>query len=359
MIKKVSFHDLDENLKDILLESALGKEGKIISKTCGMCGRIYIFDRGASTFPRYSCVKIPIKSDKFSEKDINSRFVNEIKNQLKYYHHQYVHWVCDFNEVMGVPVAKFRYWGSDLRKLIDGPVTSAINRLSIMAYLCAGLRYCYSRGLLSHQDLKPENIFLRNMHDDFRDLPIQDVYIFPLVGDFGLANAFIDSDVFSGARPYMAPEQWLNNELSPKTDIFALGIILFELMSNGYHPVGIKLSEHWPMPSENSSTKWKGEKSWRKWSTRSGLINQALEVNISDDILALIKRMLSLSPEMRPEIDEVIEVVLNTIKNMDSESYRLVSYYINYYDSQTSKDTLEERWPSLFNRWLRFQEKFG
>lgn len=355
----ISFHDLNDSQKELMLESALGNEGKIISRTNGMCGDIYIFDRGENTIPQYSCAKLPKLLSSGSEKEIYVRFVNELKNQLKYYHHQYVHWAYDFKEVMGVPVALFRYWGSDLKKLINEPSVSDLNKLSVMTYLCVGLRHCYSKGLVSHQDLKPENIFIRNVRKDFTGLPDTDVFNFPLVGDFGLANAFLDSSLFDGSRPYMAPEQWGKNPLSSKTDVFALGVILFQLMSGGFHPIGIKLNDYWPVPIEGNSKKWTRPEPWMKWAINGAAIDNNLKELIDSSILQLINKMLSLSPNERPEISEVIENLLDLIKSRDPNGFGQVNFLISHYDAKVSTESFETLWPSLFHRWQKFEEKFG
>ncbi|KJV50155.1 protein kinase [Pantoea sp. BL1] len=355
----MNFYELDDSVKKVILRIEVGKQGEILDIKSGMCGDVYVFDHGAATSPRFTCAKIPKKSKNANEDEINSRFINELKNQLKYYHHQYVHWAFDFKEVMGVPVALFRYWGSDLREVINKQDQADIKKLSILAYLCSGLRHCYSKGLISHQDLKPENIFIRNMRNDFRDLPALDVYDFPLLGDFGLANAFIDSNHFCGARPYMAPEQWLNQHLSIKTDIFALGVILCELMSNGYHPVGIRLSDYWPKPIKGNSQKWKDKDAWENWSLNGSKIAQEIESKVDIEILELIRKMLSTSPECRPSLDEVLTALLDIISKYNSNSHAQTSFLIKYFDSQVSQESFEDQWPSLYHRWVKFEEKFG
>jgi serine/threonine protein kinase len=260
---------------------------------------------------------------------------------------------------MGVPVALFRYWGSDLRKIIKSSSSSDINKISIMAYLCAGLRHCYSKGLVSHQDLKPENIFIRNMRNDFSIQVEQDVYNFPLVGDFGLANASVDSDFFDGARPYMAPEQWERRPLSSKTDVFALGVILFEMMSGGFHPAGIKLSDFWPEPIEGNTKKWTKAEPWRKWASNGGAISTDVEVLVDGEILELVNKMLSSNPDERPDISLMIDDLLQLLRSRDMSSFIQVSHLISHYDSQASKVSLEESWPYLSQRWKMFKAKFG
>lgn len=114
--------------------------------------------------------------------------------------------------------------GNDLANLIKTSQPSQVTKLSLLVYTCIGLRHCYEKGLIAHQDLKPANNFIQNINGNFVGQPDLDIYEFAIVADFGLVNTFKE-DIFDGSRPYMAPEQWNKNELSQATHIFALGVI--------------------------------------------------------------------------------------------------------------------------------------
>lgn len=357
-MSEIVFYSLNEQVRKFTLENFLEKLGKCISLTSGMCGEIYIFDQGKNVTPRFVCAKIPKQLANCSSEETSRRFINELKKQLIFYHPMFVHWAFDFKEVLGVPVALFRYWGSDLDKLLRQGEGSQIQKLSIMVYICVGLRHCYNNGLVAHQDLKPSNIFLRDMREGFPDLPNLDIYKFALVADFGLANASLESEIFDGARPYMAPEQWSKTKLSPSTDIFALGVILYELMSDGHHPVGIKLQDFWPDPKNGNSKKWTKEDAWRRW------VNQGCKITgcssqLDPKLLNFTQKMLAISPADRPTVDEVIVFLLELIKGECELSSDNVELLINYYDSQVANEPLEKRWPYLFKVWERFEAKFS
>ncbi|MCU9924595.1 protein kinase domain-containing protein [Aeromonas caviae] len=357
-MNKINFHTLDEQHKKLMLEIALGNKGECISVSGGMCGDIYVFDQGKNVTPRYVCAKIPKPLANGSIEEANNRFVNELKNQLSYNHQMFVHWAFDFSEVLGTPVALFRYWSSDLEKLIqESEVSSNIEKLSILVYVCSGLSHCYRNGLVAHQDLKPANIFLRNVRNDFRDLPDVDIYNFALIADFGLANAYLDASVFDGSRPYMAPEQWDKSSLSSKTDVFALGVILYELMTGGFHPVGIKLRDYWPQPLEGNSKKWTKVDTWRKWAKNPSVVFEDT-LQIEPNVQALIQRMLSVDPINRPSIDEVKASLLDIINNHSQESFSQLILLIDYFEKKASAEPLKESWPYLWEKWERFQKRF-
>src|SRR5678810_789259 len=105
--------------------------------------------------------------------------------------------------------------GQTLRARLQAERPAIKEAIRIAAAVAEGLAEAHRHGLL-HRDLKPENILLAQ---DGR----------PRVFDFGIALA--DAGVVVGTPPYMAPEQWLAQKLTPATDIWALGLVLHELVS--------------------------------------------------------------------------------------------------------------------------------
>jgi serine/threonine protein kinase len=112
--------------------------------------------------------------------------------------------------------------GDPLRNLTGSP--QPLEKIASWGELIAeGLAASHARGII-HRDIKPENLILRS-----------DGYIKIL--DFGLAT---DPSVEVGTLPmgtlrYMSPEQTRGAELTTATDVFSLGIVLYEL-ATGVHP---------------------------------------------------------------------------------------------------------------------------
>jgi hypothetical protein len=79
------------------------------------------------------------------------------------------------------------------------------------------LAHAHAQGVV-HRDLSPGNVFLCS------DGRVK-------VLDFGMAQAFGRPKVDGGTRPYMAPEQWTGAAEDARTDVFALGVILHQMLS--------------------------------------------------------------------------------------------------------------------------------
>jgi eukaryotic-like serine/threonine-protein kinase len=357
-MSEFDFYTQNIEAKKIILEIALGNRGKCSLHSSGMCGEIFIFDYGDKSYPRYNCIKIPKPLKGISYEETSRRFIRELKLQLSFYHSAFVNWAFDFHSIHGVPAASFRYWESDLAKFMNANNPNLITKLSLLLYTCVGLKYCYRKGLNAHQDLKPENIFIRDVKNNFKGLTELDIYYFAMIADFGLSNASIVYNIYDGSRPYMAPEQWKKEDLSQATDVFALGVIFYELITSGYHPVGIKIRDFWPEPKYGNSKKWTRKDAWEKWVDSGCKINY-ISSEIDNEIKQFLGKMLSVKINVRPSIEEVINFLLELIKSESLESYTQLVFLIDYFENQTSDLELEEQWPYLFKKWNILESEFG
>jgi eukaryotic-like serine/threonine-protein kinase len=121
--------------------------------------------------------------------------------------------------------------GMTLReKLNKEPKLPLPEVLSIMRQICAAVKVAHRRGIV-HRDLKPENIFLQ------RDGEGEVVKVL----DFGIAKLenltntldleLSNSGNVLGSPHYMSPEQWSNEEVDVRSDIYSLGVMLFEMLT--------------------------------------------------------------------------------------------------------------------------------
>ena len=148
-----------------------------------------------------------------------AQFHNEVRT-ARQVSHPNVCRVYDIGDVDGVPFLSMEFIdGEDLSSLLKriGRVPED-KALELARQICAGLHAAHERGLL-HRDLKPANIMLD------REGRVR-------VTDFSLAAAAGSvEDVRAGTPAYMAPEQLAGREVTARSDIYALGLVLYELFT--------------------------------------------------------------------------------------------------------------------------------
>ncbi len=109
----------------------------------------------------------------------------------------------------------------------EGPLDEG--RVALIAgQICRSLREAHGLGVV-HRDLKPGNILLTDRADE-RD--IVKVLDFGLVKDVtGKGEDLTQTGLFMGSPKYMAPEQVLGGEVTQRTDIYALGVMMYEMLA--------------------------------------------------------------------------------------------------------------------------------
>lgn len=93
----------------------------------------------------------------------------------------------------------------------------------ILAQIASALDYAHRRGII-HRDLKPQNVLL----DEEGNAHLTD---FGLVKILSLASPLTESGNTMGTPAYMAPEQWQGQEIDGRADGYALGIMVFEMLT--------------------------------------------------------------------------------------------------------------------------------
>jgi hypothetical protein len=134
--------------------------------------------------------------------------------------------VCRIHELYRSPASSFismEFIGGEtlLSRLRRGGALSVGESIGIARQICAGLQEAHAHGIV-HRDLKPANIMI-------------DSAGVAKIMDFGIARHSQENDhsttTIAGTPEYMAPEQIELKAMGPRTDIYALGLLLYEMVT--------------------------------------------------------------------------------------------------------------------------------
>jgi len=153
------------------------------------------------------------------------RFQIEAKKTARLEHANIVR-VTDFGEYQGIPYLVMPYLsGGTLKQKIKGalPYQEAAR---LLAPIARALEYAHQQNII-HRDIKPSNILLNEAGQ-------------PMLSDFGVAKVLVGEGETSGhltgtgvgigTPEYMAPEQVTGSGVDARTDIYALGLVFFEMV---------------------------------------------------------------------------------------------------------------------------------
>ena len=137
--------------------------------------------------------------------------------------------IHEFGEDQGVLYLAMEFVpGVDLEALLRDRVLAPVEALEVLAQVCDGLAYAHQKGVL-HRDIKPTNIRVRREGDR----------LMAKVMDFGIARVagsdMTGTGTLLGTFGYMAPEYIKTGTPDPRSDLFAVGVILYEALA-GHRP---------------------------------------------------------------------------------------------------------------------------
>ncbi len=181
--------------------------------------------------------------------------------------------------------------GTDLKKIIRTHGSLPVDRaLNLAIQICAGIGFAHRAGIV-HADIKPQNILVTS--DDTVK-----------VTDFGIAQALSDTipgqraDVVWGSPHYFAPEQARGERPTPASDVYAIGIVMFEMLTGRLPYVGASqqdlalahIRERIPLVTEYNP-------------------------NVPDELAQIIYKVMSKEPSARYRMADQLGHVLETYRD--------------------------------------------
>ena len=192
----------------------------------GAMGEVYLAKD--PSLDRIVAVKTIRMNDSFGD-EASVRFEREAKSAGAMNHPNIVT-VFEFGVDEGVHYMAMEYVeGEDLGAAIRDGSMPLEDLLELLAQACEGLAFAHERGIV-HRDIKPPNILVGRVGKR----PIAKLM------DFGVAQVeqsdLTQKGSWMGTANYMAPEYLDTGRAQPASDLFAMGVVLYEILSGGRKP---------------------------------------------------------------------------------------------------------------------------
>ena len=195
-----------------------------VTERLGMGGMAVVYKAYDTRLERDVAIKL-IRTTEIPESQhdrLMKRFEREAKAQARF-NHRHIVPVHDYGEVNGAPFLVMAHISGGTLKVKTGKPVDWQQAVRWLIPIADALQYAHKRGII-HRDIKPSNILF-----DEEDQPV--------LTDFGIAKLLETDDASLtgtglgvGTPEYMAPEQW-QGKASPATDQYALGVVLYELLT--------------------------------------------------------------------------------------------------------------------------------
>jgi serine/threonine-protein kinase len=186
--------------------------------------------------------------------------------------------------------------------LREGPMTPA-RALALIEQVLDALSAAHQAGVV-HRDLKPANVYIAQQSDGSRYVKVVDFGLARQASVAELNRQSGKASIMAGTPEYFSPEQARGTAATPRTDLYCLGVMLFEMMTGQLPFAGDTLFDllngHLNIVPPRASTK---------------------VANLPPAVDDLIAQLLAKQPELRPSSAEVArQQVLRIIKKLKEEA---------------------------------------
>lgn len=193
-----------------------------ITQSIGQGGMANVYLARDLILDRYVAVKV-LRFDFQDNKEAIQRFQREAMAASQLLHHNIVE-VYDVDQEEGQQYIVMEYVeGTDLKKFIEDNAPISLELVvSIMSQILSAIELAHKHSII-HRDIKPQNILITE------DKQVK-------ITDFGIAIAITDTSITQtntllGSVHYLSPEQARGGSATMKSDIYALGVVLYELIT--------------------------------------------------------------------------------------------------------------------------------
>lgn len=336
------FWEFPAETQDLLVSVHLSKWGEVVGRLETPESFVFTLRSGDNVLvAKAPKVDAAMSPDKLRER--LTVFLHEANHIYRVCHMSLVQRFAYAEVVHGLPFLIAAKRHQTLRDAMEEGPLSEIDALAIGVQIAHALAYLRARGVVCHQDLKPENVFLDDIRKKFAGAEEHPFGFQTYLADFDLANAAVLFNQRHGSRPYMAPEQYDRGPSPSGTrldamDIFALGVNLYEMLTGGIHPLGVRTNDAWP----NGAGKWKREDTWKKWARTPTLSPSGIDPSLG----TIIADCLNVAPELRPSAHELEDALFAQLRRRSVPAASSLEAYLKMADDAAALGE-EAGWPHM------------
>ncbi len=197
--------------------------GYTIKKKLGRGGMAQVYLGLQETLNRMAAIKV-MNPKAFGDPKLSQRFMKEARtlSELK---HPHIVSIYDVGQVEGYYYIAMEFFPQSLgERILERGKLEPEEALHMLKQIADALFYAHQRGII-HRDIKPDNIMFRNDNT-------------PVVLDFGIAKSMNPGEtkltktgMSIGTPYYMSPEQCYGEPLDGRSDVYALGVLLYEMLT--------------------------------------------------------------------------------------------------------------------------------
>lgn len=194
--------------------------GQLIAE--GGMGMVYQAFRPGSNEPL--AIKVLI-TDKDEDDEYRHRFIREAKlmQALEHPHIMPVYGAGEQDNMVYFVMPFVR--GPSLFELMGRRRFTPLTTWQILSPIAQALDYAHAHGII-HRDIKPGNVLVEPRKEETHHVYLLDFGLSKIAG----ARTLTKTGISVGTPHYMAPEQVLAKQLGPYTDVYALGVVLYEML---------------------------------------------------------------------------------------------------------------------------------
>jgi serine/threonine-protein kinase len=221
-------------LADARIESSAPRQYRLIERLGeGGMGQVWLAERDDAGLRRRVALKL-LHGVGASDQDALRRFLAEGRILASLQHPNIAHLIDAGTDPHGAPYLAMEYIaGQRIDRWCDAHALDLRARIGLFLKVCAAVEYAHAQ-LVIHRDLKPANILV-------------DAHGEPKLLDFGIARLLGDATMTVATRAmtlaYASPEQIEGTALGTATDVYSLGVVLYELVA-GVRPFEHITSDH-------------------------------------------------------------------------------------------------------------------